>query len=40
MPNESSATPLVIRIATSNDLTQIERLDSLSTSPTRDMHRT
>ncbi len=39
MPNESSATPLVIRIATSNDLTHIERLDSLSTSPTRDIHR-
>jgi len=40
MSNELSPTPLVIRIATSDDLPHIERLDSLSTSPTRDMHRT
>ena len=30
---------LVIRIATPDDLPHIERLDSLSDSPTRDIHR-
>jgi len=31
--------PLAIRIATSNDLPSVERLDALSASPTRDIHR-
>ncbi len=39
MLNEPSTTPLAIRIATPDDLLQIERLDTLSASPTRNIHR-
>jgi len=39
MLNESSITPLAIRIANSDDLPHVERLDALSTSPTRTIHR-
>ena len=39
MIDEKPTTPLVIRIATPEDLPQIERLDSFSASPTRFIHR-
>ena len=39
MLNEPSTTLLVTRIATPDDLAHIERLDGLSSSPTRDIHR-
>ncbi len=39
MLNEPLITPLTVRIATSADLPHIERLDALSASPTRDIHR-
>ena len=39
MLNKPSTNTLVIRIATPEDLINIERLDSLSSSPTRDIHR-
>ena len=39
MLNEPFATPLTIRIATAADLPSIERLDALSASPTRNIHR-
>lgn len=39
MLNEPTTTPLAIRIATIDDLPHIERLDSLSASPTRNIHR-
>lgn len=39
MLNERPTTPLVVRIATPQDIPQIERLDSFSTSPTRYIHR-
>ncbi len=39
MLNESFIAPLAIRIATSNDLPHVERLDALSASPTRNIHR-
>ena len=39
MLNEPSTTPLAIRIATLDDLPHVERLDSLSASPTRNIHR-
>ncbi|MEO8972915.1 MAG: N-acetyltransferase [Ktedonobacteraceae bacterium] len=39
MLDEKPATQLVVRIATPEDIPQIERLDSFSTSPTRFIHR-
>ena len=39
MSNESSITPLTFRLATPGDLASIERLDTLSASPTRNIHR-
>ncbi len=39
MLNEPSTKPLAIRIATLNDLPHVERLDHMSASPTRDIHR-
>lgn len=39
MIDEKPTTPLVVRIATPEDIPQIERLDSFSTSPTRYIHR-
>ena len=39
MLNERPTTPLVVRIATPQDIPQVERLDSFSTSPTRHIHR-
>lgn len=39
MIDEKPTTPLVIRIATPEDIPQIERLDSFSASPTRFIHR-
>lgn len=39
MRDEQSTSHLVIRLATPKDITQIEELDSLSTSPTRNIHR-
>ncbi len=39
MLNEPSGTPMAIRIATSDDLPHVERLDALSASPTRSIHR-
>ncbi|HLX39385.1 MAG TPA: N-acetyltransferase [Ktedonobacteraceae bacterium] len=39
MIDEKPTTPLVVRIATAEDIPQIERLDSFSTSPTRFIHR-
>lgn len=39
MIDEKPTAPLVIRIATPEDIPQIERLDSFSTSPTRYIHR-
>jgi len=39
MFDEPIVSPLAIRIATLDDLPHIERLDGLSTSPTRNMHR-
>jgi GNAT superfamily N-acetyltransferase len=39
MRDEQSTSPPVIRLATPKDVTQIEELDSLSTSPTRNIHR-
>jgi ribosomal protein S18 acetylase RimI-like enzyme len=39
MIDESPTTSLVVRLATPEDLPQIELLDSLSISPTRDIHR-
>ena len=39
MLNEPLMTPLTVRIATSADLPHVERLDALSASPTRDIHR-
>ena len=39
MLDERSTPALTIRLATSADLAHIERLDSFSTSPTRDIHR-
>ena len=39
MIDEKPTTPLVIRLATPEDIATIEYLDSFSTSPTRDIHR-
>jgi len=39
MLDERSTPALTIRLATSADVAHIERLDSFSTSPTRDIHR-
>ncbi len=39
MLDKPLTTPLVIRIATSDDFPHVERLDRLSTSPTRNIHR-
>jgi ribosomal protein S18 acetylase RimI-like enzyme len=39
MRDEQSTSQPVIRLATPKDVTQIEELDSLSTSPTRNIHR-
>ncbi len=39
MLNEPFITPLAIRIANSDDLPHVERLDALSASPTRNIHR-
>ncbi len=39
MIDEKPTTQLVVRIATPEDIPQIERLDSFSTSPTRYIHR-
>src|SRR5256886_8551883 len=39
MIDESPTTPLVVRLATPEDISHIELLDSLSISPTRDIHR-
>lgn len=39
MLDERSTPALTIRLATSADIAHIDRLDSLSTSPTRDIHR-
>jgi ribosomal protein S18 acetylase RimI-like enzyme len=39
MIDESPTTPLVVRLATPEDIPLIELLDSLSISPTRDIHR-
>ncbi len=39
MLNESFITPLAIRIANADDLPDVERLDALSDSPTRNIHR-
>ncbi len=39
MFDEPVVSPLAIRIATPDDLPHVERLDGLSTSPTRNMHR-
>jgi ribosomal protein S18 acetylase RimI-like enzyme len=39
MIDESPTTQLVIRLATPEDIPQIELLDSLSLSPTRNIHR-
>ncbi len=39
MLNEKPTSPLVVRVATPEDIPQIELLDSFSTSPTRYIHR-
>ncbi|HCI82324.1 MAG TPA: hypothetical protein DHW02_21830 [Ktedonobacter sp.] len=39
MVNNLPTTPLVIRLATPDDISTIEHLDSFSTSPTREIHR-
>jgi hypothetical protein len=39
MRDEQSTSHPVIRLATPEDIVQIEELDSLSTSPTRTVHR-
>ncbi len=39
MLDDAPTTKLVIRLATSDDIAQIDYLDSLSDSPTRDIHR-
>ena len=39
MIDELPTTPLVVRLATPEDISQIDLLDSLSASPTRDIHR-
>ncbi len=39
MRDEQSTSHPVIRLATPDDIVQIEELDSLSTSPTRNIHR-
>ncbi|MBA2288476.1 MAG: GNAT family N-acetyltransferase [Ktedonobacteraceae bacterium] len=39
MLEDRLTTPLVIRIATPEDISTIEKLDSFSTSPTRHIHR-
>ena len=39
MLNEPFTAPLAIRIANSDDLPHVERLDALSASPTRNIHR-
>ncbi len=39
MLDEQSTSQPVIRLATPKDITQIEELDNLSTSPTRNIHR-
>src|SRR6266700_1987702 len=39
MIDESPTTALVIRLAATEDIPQIEMLDRLSASPTRDIHR-
>jgi ribosomal protein S18 acetylase RimI-like enzyme len=39
MIDENPTKALVIRLATPEDITHIEQLDSFSTSPTRDIHR-
>jgi ribosomal protein S18 acetylase RimI-like enzyme len=39
MSDETPTAPLVIRIATPEDIPNIDYLDSLSTSPTRNIHR-
>jgi ribosomal protein S18 acetylase RimI-like enzyme len=39
MLDELSTAPLILRLATTEDIEQIERLDGFSTSPTRHIHR-
>src|SRR5215470_12354699 len=39
MSDETPTAPLVIRIATPEDIPNIDYLDSFSTSPTRNIHR-
>ena len=39
MDNQQSTTALAVRLATPDDIALIERLDSFSASPTRDIHR-
>ena len=39
MLDELPTTPLVIRLALPEDISQIEQLDNFSSSPTRDIHR-
>jgi ribosomal protein S18 acetylase RimI-like enzyme len=39
MDNHQSTTALAVRLATPEDITLIETLDSFSASPTRDIHR-
>ncbi len=39
MLNEPFITPLAIRVANPDDLPHVERLDALSASPTRNIHR-
>jgi ribosomal protein S18 acetylase RimI-like enzyme len=39
MPETQPTSPLVIRLATPEDITTIDALDSFSGSPTRDIHR-
>ncbi len=39
MDNQQSTTALAVRLATPEDIALIEKLDSFSASPTRDIHR-
>ena len=39
MDNQQPTTALAIRLANPEDISLIERLDSFSASPTRDIHR-
>lgn len=39
MPEKQSTPPLVIRLATPEDIDTVNNLDSFSSSPTRDIHR-